>query len=60
MEVDAGFLRAGQRCENSDWKLRSGQPVSGVERLPGTGRPLDPDPGLGGIFKSRLVIGESK
>jgi hypothetical protein len=31
--------------------------VSGV---PGWGAPLDPEPGLGGIFKSRLVIGESK
>ena len=29
-------------------KLRSGLPASGVEGLPETGRPLDPEPGLGG------------
>jgi hypothetical protein len=29
-------------------KLRSGLPDSGVEGHPETGRPLDPEPGLGG------------
>ena len=60
MEVDGGSLGEGQRCENFGGKLRSGPPASGVERLPVTGGPLDPEPGLGGMFKSRLVIGESK
>jgi hypothetical protein len=30
-------------------KLRSGLPKTGVEGVPETGRPLDPEPGLGGI-----------
>jgi hypothetical protein len=32
----------------------------GVERHPKTGRPLDPEAGLGGIFKSRLPVREIK
>ena len=35
-------------------KLRSGPPASGVEGLPETGRPLDPGPGLGGMFSLGL------
>jgi hypothetical protein len=35
-------------------KLRSGPPESGVEGLPETGCPLDPGPGLGGIFSLGL------
>jgi hypothetical protein len=40
--------------------LRSGRPTMGVERHPKTGHPLDPEPGLGGIFKFRLLVLESK
>lgn len=36
-------------------KLEAGQPASGVEGLPGTGCPLDPEPGLGGIFSLGLL-----
>jgi hypothetical protein len=35
-------------------KLRGGQPTEGVEGLPGTGCPLDPGPGLGGILSLGL------
>jgi hypothetical protein len=36
------------RLINLSRKLRGGLPASGVEGLPETGRPLDPEPGLGG------------
>jgi hypothetical protein len=46
--------------ENFDQKLRGGLPALGVEGFPKTGRPLDPEPGLGGTFKCRPVPAEIK
>jgi hypothetical protein len=42
-----------------DRKLRSGPPVSGVEGVPGIGCPLDPEPGLGGMFSLGLLSGKA-
>ena len=47
--------RAGKR----PGKLRSGQPASGVEGHPGTGHPLDPEPGLGGTLSLGLLEGKA-
>jgi hypothetical protein len=44
--------RPGEKGEKNKnvLKIRSGQPAPGVEGLPEIGRPLDPEPGLGGTF----------
>jgi hypothetical protein len=41
-------------------KIKGGQPSSGVEGFPESGCPLDPGLGLGGTFKSRLVLAKIK
>lgn len=45
--------------EKHSRKLRSGRQEVGVESLPKTGRPLDPEPGLGGIFSLGLLWGKA-
>ena len=60
MEVDEEFwwgMRAGEKFAR---KLRGGQPITGVERHPETDRPLDPEPGLGGIFSLGLLGGKAR
>lgn len=41
-------------------KIKGGQPTAGVEGFPESDCPLDPGLGLGGSFKSRLVLRKSK
>jgi hypothetical protein len=55
-----GRRRAWEISKICPKKLEAGQPESGVEGFPETGRPLDPEPGLGGTFKCRPVSPESK
>jgi hypothetical protein len=43
------------RDEKVPKKLEAGQPVLGVEGLPETGCPLDPEAGLGGMFSLGLL-----
>ena len=40
-------------------KMRGGQSTEGVEGLPGTGCPLDPGPGLGGILSLGLFAAKA-
>ena len=58
----AGDRRMAEDGENGPEtcpKLRSGQPASGVEGHPGTGHPLDPEPGLGGTLSLGLLEGKA-
>jgi hypothetical protein len=41
-------------------KIRSGLPADGVEVLPLTYSPLDPEPGLGGISIMTLFVGKAR
>jgi hypothetical protein len=54
-EGQAGNLLCGGK--NCPKKEEAGRPASGVEGLPETGCPLDPEPGLGGIFSLGLLCG---
>ena len=45
--------------KNCAQKLEAGRSVMGVEGLPKTDCPLDPEPGLGGIFSVGLFRGKS-
>jgi hypothetical protein len=40
-------------------KLRSGPPTPGVEGVPGIDCPLDPEPGLGGMFSLGLLFAKA-
>jgi hypothetical protein len=54
MEVDERRFAQDETNGKFRLKLRGGRPIKGVERHPKTDRPLDPEPGLGGIFSLGL------
>jgi len=51
--------RFGEKFEKRVQKLRGGQAGYGSGRIPGTDRPLDPEPGLGGMFSLGLLEGKA-
>jgi hypothetical protein len=58
----SGIVRAredGVVEEMSPKKLEAGRSVMGVEGFPKTDCPLDPEPGLGGMFSLGLFHGKS-
>ena len=58
-EIAAGSRQDELKAESQppEWaqKLRGGHPELGVEGLPETECPLDPGPGLGGMFSLGLL-----
>jgi hypothetical protein len=59
-EVDGESWNAAEYRKIFVWKIRGGLVVSVVERHPETVSPLDPEPGLGGIFSLGLLSGKAR
>ena len=54
-----GCRGSGMRQKKRPKKLEAGRSVMGVEGFPKTDCPLDPEPGLGGMFSLGLFVGKS-